>query len=82
MPRVNLGVPERVRELEEEMRSFGAAGGYIAIGELTRYLGYRDRRPVQQMMEGLPVISTGERYAKSRYRVRDVAKRIYELESN
>lgn len=80
MPRVNLGVPQRVLELEKEMKSFGATGNYISIGDLTRFLGYKDRRPVQKMMEGLPVLSTGERYAKSRYRVRDAATRIYELE--
>lgn len=72
MPRTKVGIPWEQQELEEELRQ--RYGGYMTKPEIAQELGI-SIPTVYKWVEGMEAFKVGR---IRKYRVRDVAKRIYE----
>lgn len=65
----------REEEIATEMRRF--YGGMLCVEDVRRELGAKDRRTAERFMDGVNPINVNGR---KKWRVGDVAKRIYEKE--
>lgn len=72
MPRTKVGIPWEQQELEAELRE--RYGGYMMIPQIREELGVSEPT-VRKFMDGADWFRVGR---ARKYRVRDVAKRIYE----
>lgn len=70
-----LRKPLRVQELAEELRA--RYGGMIGVEEMKVELGAKDRRTAEKFLEDVSYVLVNGR---KRWRVIDVAMRIYEQE--
>lgn len=75
MPRLRL--PLRAQEIADEMRAI--YGGMLNIEDIKLELGVQDRRTAEKFVDGLPFVVVNRR---KRWRVSDIARRIYDKEEN
>lgn len=52
-------------------------GGMMGVEDIRQELGAKDRRTAEKFVDGLPLVKVNGR---KKWRVYDVAKRIYEME--
>ena len=72
MPKVNWCVPQRQREIAEELRE--RYGGMMTASDVMRELGLNHDAPTTRWLEGVPAVIVNNR---KRYRVSDIASKIY-----
>lgn len=70
-----LRKPLRAQEIADELRA--VYGGMLSVEDLKRELGAKDRRTAEKFMENASYVSVNGR---KKWRVGDVAMRIYEKE--
>lgn len=74
MPRTKVGIPWEQQELEAELRERYKGKGYMSLRDIATELGV-SIPTVRKWAEGMDRFKIGREH---KYRVRDVAKRIYE----
>lgn len=72
MPRVKLGIPAEQLALEQELRD--RYGGMMGTRDVQEELGVGSYNTAASFLEGVSFIKVGK---LKKYRVADVAKRIY-----
>lgn len=72
MPRVKLGIPAEQLALEQELRD--RYGGMMKVKDVQEELGVRSYNTASSFLEGMTFVKVGK---VKKYRVADVAKRIY-----
>ena len=77
MARVNLGVPERQKELEEDLREWAGKARYLNQKQIGEYLGLSDNEAIAERVRGLPYQPAGR---QKLFHLRDISKRLYALE--
>lgn len=70
-----LRKPKRAQEIADELRGF--YGGMLGIEDVKLELGAQDRRTAEKFLANVPYIAVNGR---KKWRVGDVAMRIYEKE--
>ena len=73
MPRLRRS--EREMQIAEDLRA--VYGGMLCVEDVRQELGAKDRRTAEKFVDGLSHINVNGR---KKWRVYDVAKRIYEME--
>ena len=73
MPRLRRS--PRETQIADDLREI--YGGMLGVEEIRRELGAKDRRTAEKFVDGLAPINVNGR---KKWRVYDVAKRIYEME--
>jgi hypothetical protein len=72
MPRVNIGIPQKQKELEEELRE--RYGGYLTQANLQQELGLK-RTAVFYWVSDLEYTTIN---GMRKFRAKDVARKLYE----
>lgn len=72
MPRTNVGVPPEQKQIEQDLRS--QYGGMMGLPEIAIELGV-SKVTARKWLKGVPATTV---VRSRRYRVRDVAKKLYE----
>ena len=73
MPKLRL--PLRAQEIADEMRA--VSGGMMDVEDVKRELGAKDRRTAEKFLDGVTYVVVNRR---KKWRVSDVARRIYDQE--
>lgn len=78
MPRVNLNIPERVLELEKEIRGINGGAAYCTVADVCKLIGVKNYPVVYKLLGDISYLDVpgGHR----RYRVREVAMQLYKQE--
>lgn len=73
MPRLRRN--PREMQIADELRE--VYGGMLCVEDIRQELGAKDRRTAEKFVDGIPPINVNGR---KKWRVYDIAKRIYEME--
>lgn len=74
MPRTNIGIPQRAREIENDLR--GRYGGMLTLAQITRELGV-SKPSALRWVEDVKAVIVNDR---KKYPVANVARKIYQNE--
>lgn len=73
MPRIIWNIPQRQREISEELRHL--YGGMMTATDVMHELGFKHDSPTSKWLADVPAVKVNGR---KRYRVSDIAKKIYD----